>query len=160
EHAALELFGRHAGTHLAGEHVEAFGGEPPGLAHGLECGRTVDLDLAGLALRCERCVDVAHSSIAAVPPPWRECNVSNACGDAGAPLAPSNLRSPHDRDRVGDLDAVASEAAAPGDGFDAGGARCVERTPVAGVDVAGEREALGRADLDEVKHYGARSRRR
>ena len=55
--------------HFAGEHVKTFGGEPPGFAHALEGCCAVNLDLAGLALRRECRVDVAHFRIAAVPPP-------------------------------------------------------------------------------------------
>ena len=55
----------HAGADLVGEHVEAFGHQPAGLAHALEGGGAVELDLSGLALRRECRVDVAHQGIAA-----------------------------------------------------------------------------------------------
>ena len=55
--------------HFAREHVQAFGRELAGLAHAVEGGRAMQLDLAGLALWRERRVDVAHHSTAAAPPP-------------------------------------------------------------------------------------------
>ncbi len=60
ENHPVDARGRHARPHLAIEHVEAFGGELAGLAHALEGGRPVQLDLAGLALRRQGRVDVAH----------------------------------------------------------------------------------------------------
>jgi len=42
------------------EHVEAAGGQLPGLAHAVEGGGAVDLDLAGFAERRQGGVDVGH----------------------------------------------------------------------------------------------------
>src|SRR5260370_41558880 len=43
-----------------GEDSEAFRDQVAGLAHSFECGRAMQLDLPGLALRRDRRVDVAH----------------------------------------------------------------------------------------------------
>ncbi len=51
----------HAGLDLGGQHVEAFGDQPAGLAHAFERARAVQLDLAGLARRSDCGVDVGHS---------------------------------------------------------------------------------------------------
>ena len=40
------------GATCGDEHVQAFGGEPAGLAHAFEGFRPVQLDLAGVARRC------------------------------------------------------------------------------------------------------------
>ncbi len=42
-----------------------------------------------------------------------------------------------------------------GERFDACGARAIERFAIAAVDVAGERKAVGGADLDEEQHRRA-----
>jgi hypothetical protein len=71
EHQAVDLLGRHAGAHLAGQHVEAFGGEPPGLPHTFEGTGAVQLDLSGLALRRQCRVDVAHQGFCGRAASWR-----------------------------------------------------------------------------------------
>ena len=58
----------HAGPNLAGEHIQAFGNQPPGSAHAFECSGAVDLDLSGLALRRERRVNIAHATVIAAKP--------------------------------------------------------------------------------------------
>ena len=56
---------------------------------------------------------------------------------------------------AGDRDAVRRDRAAIGDRLDAARLRAVERFAVAPVDVAREREAPRRADLDEIQHHRA-----
>ena len=48
------------GLDLAGKHVEAFGRQPPGLAHAGEGRRAVNLDLSGLSQRRDGRIDVGH----------------------------------------------------------------------------------------------------
>ena len=49
-----------AGRDLGRQHIEAFGRQPPGLAHAVEGGGAVDLDLSGFAQRRDGRVDVGH----------------------------------------------------------------------------------------------------
>ena len=56
----VDVFGRDAGLDLGAQHIETFGSEPPGLAHALESGRAVELDLSGFAQRRYGRVDVCH----------------------------------------------------------------------------------------------------
>ncbi len=60
EHQAVDLVSRDAGTDLVGQHIQTFRGQLPGLAHALEGGGAMKLDLSGLALGGECGVDVAH----------------------------------------------------------------------------------------------------
>src|SRR3974390_1242167 len=60
EYQLVDFFGRHARRDVLGQHVEAAGHQLAGLAHALECGGAVDLDLAGLAERGDGSVDVGH----------------------------------------------------------------------------------------------------
>ena len=47
KHQAIDLFGRHTWTDVLGQHVKAARHKLASLAHRLEGGRTVNLDLAG-----------------------------------------------------------------------------------------------------------------
>src|SRR4029450_6819208 len=60
-----------------------------------------------------------------------------------------------DRDHVGDLDPVLGYPAAPGHRLHPGRSGEVESPSVGRVDVAGERERAGRADLHQEQHHGA-----
>jgi hypothetical protein len=60
EHEAVDMLGRHPRLHLAGQEIETFGHELPGLAHAREGLRAVELDLPGLAQRRECRIDVVH----------------------------------------------------------------------------------------------------
>jgi hypothetical protein len=53
----VQLLGHHAGDHVRGQHVEALGGQPAGLAHAFECLRVVQFDLAGAVFAVE---DIGH----------------------------------------------------------------------------------------------------
>ncbi len=65
----------------------------------------------------------------------------------------------HDRHRVGNREAAGGHFAAIGQRLDAASPGPIERRGVAGIDVAGECEALRRADLDQIEHHGACARR-
>src|SRR5476649_629090 len=54
QHQFIYFFGRHARLDMLDEHIETSRHQLPGLAHGLEGSRAVDLDLAGLAEGCDR----------------------------------------------------------------------------------------------------------
>jgi hypothetical protein len=60
EYQPVDALGRYAGGHLVGEHVEAFGHQPAGLAHAGEGIGAVELDLSGLAQRRARRIDIRH----------------------------------------------------------------------------------------------------
>ena len=60
EHQPVDLLGRHARLDMLDQHVEAARDQLPGLAHALEGGGAVDLDLAGLAEGGDGGVDVGH----------------------------------------------------------------------------------------------------
>jgi hypothetical protein len=54
------MIGGDAGPDLADQHIEALGGELAGLAHALEGGSAVNLDLAGLTQRRAGRIDIGH----------------------------------------------------------------------------------------------------
>ena len=167
EHQTVDCFRRHAGFDHVGQHVEALGRELAGLAHAGEGRRAVQLDLSGLALWRQRRVDIAHQGIAAAPPPGRlswgpllSRNVSNDAREASRygfrhGLAEPDERLVHDRHRFRHVDALPRDAAAIGDGLDAGIFCHVERPAVGRVDVAGERKTPRRTDLDQEQHHRA-----
>ena len=60
QHQPVDFFGRHARLDMLDEHIEAARHQLAGLAHGLEGGGAVDLDLAGFAKGCDGGVNVGH----------------------------------------------------------------------------------------------------
>ena len=63
----IDALGGDAGPDLAGEHVETFGRERSRLAHAVERGGAVNLDLSGLAQRREGRVDIGHDALEVQP---------------------------------------------------------------------------------------------
>src|SRR3972149_4729279 len=68
---------------------------------------------------------------------------------------PRGLASVRDRPRARHLDAAAADRAAPSMGPDAAPSRRVEGRAIFLIDVAREREALRRADLNQIQHRRA-----
>src|SRR5665811_1985923 len=60
EYQPVDFFGRHAQYDMLGQHVEAGGHQLAGLAHALEGGGPVNLDLAGFAEGRDGGVDIGH----------------------------------------------------------------------------------------------------
>src|SRR5205085_302000 len=68
--------------------------------------------------------------------------------------------SVEDENRLRHLDAVAGEPTPPRNRLDPAAAGRVEGLPISRVDVARERKALRRTDLDQKQHHGAMAGRR
>src|SRR5215467_13335057 len=80
-------------------------------------------------------------------------NVSKVARDASITNAGYSLFT--DRNRLRDLDPVLGYPAAPGNRLHPGRAGEIEGPPIGRVDVAGERERAGGADLQQEQHHGA-----
>src|SRR5438094_2318139 len=91
---------------------------------------------------------------------WRpgaaDRNVSKEARDASTTNMRYSLFT--DRNRVGNLYPVLGYPAAPGNRLHPGRSGEVEGAAIGRVDVAGEREGAGRADLHQVKHHGPAAR--
>ena len=92
EHQLVDFFGRHARRDVLGQHVEASGHELAGLAHALEGGGAVDLDLAGLAQGGDGGVDVGHGANVRAGAAGEGASMS---GTTHTPLVPAKAGTQH-----------------------------------------------------------------